>query len=692
MDGNQELAGIGSANLAAGLFSGFPVSTSGSRTAVAFQSGAKTQLTGLVAAALVLAMLLFVPGLVQDMPQPVLAAVVIAASISLFDVAELRRLFRVRKTEFALAVACALGVMFVGVLEGIVVAVVLSVVYIFKRAWAPYSAVLGKDPGRPRLARHPALPGRGAGPGAAHRPLVGAALLRQREPVPRPDPRAGEGRRRAPPQWVLVAAEPITDIDTTAGAMLADLDLELNAAGIHLAFAELQSSVRDTIVRYGLLETIDEGRFYRSVPEAVEALGREVGGRETGLARIPPPRTAVLRPGRRALGIARRTGYRDPASLADGGSRCGVAFPVRSSRAAGRQPGSSSPSCWPDAGGRRRPPRPRPRGRPAHRARRRSRPAPSRAGPIPLIIDNDMSFDDVMAIAYLTTQPAVEILAVTVTGTGIAHCGPGARNARSLLNELQAPAVPTACGSEEPVAGGKVFPEEWRTGADGLWGLKVAGVPGTPKGTAVELLAEVIGGSDRPVTVLATGPMTNLAQALAADPTLADGIARIVIMGGAVDVDGNATVDGSPAPAEWNFAADPAAADAVFASGIPITLVPLDATNDVKITRAFADGLHADASAGPANLVDELLLRTPMSIDVDYFWDALAAAMLVEPAVVTTEEARIAVTTEGPEAGRTIRSDGGTAMTLATAADRAAFETAFLAGLRAGGPRRTPSR
>ena len=85
-----------------------------------------------------------------------------------------------------------------------------------------------------------------------------------------------------PPQWVLVAAEPITDIDTTAGAMLADLDLELNSAGIHLAFAELQSGVRDTIVRYGLLETIDESRFYRSVPEAVKALGREVGGGERG--------------------------------------------------------------------------------------------------------------------------------------------------------------------------------------------------------------------------------------------------------------------------------------------------------------------------------------------------------------------------------------------------------------------------
>ncbi len=312
------------------------------------------------------------------------------------------------------------------------------------------------------------------------------------------------------------------------------------------------------------------------------------------------------------------------------------------------------------------------------------------AGPMPLIIDNDMSFDDVMAIAYLATQPDVELLAVTVTGTGIAHCGPGARNARSLLNELQAPSVPTACGSEQPVAGGKVFPEEWRARADALFGLEIAGIPGTPRGTAVDLLAETIAGSDRPVTILATGPLTNLAQVLDADPQLADGIARIVIMGGAVDVDGNASADGSPAPAEWNFAADPTAAAMILASGVPITLVPLDATNEVKITRAFADGLHADASAGPANLVDELLLRSPLSIDLDYFWDALAAVMLIEPTVATTEEARLAVPADGPEAGRTTRADDGTPITLATAADREAFETAFLAGLRSGGPRKTP--
>jgi high affinity sulfate transporter 1 len=277
VNGNQELAGIGSANLAAGLFSGFPVSTSSSRTAVADQSGAKTQLTGLVAASLVLLMLLVAPGLVQAMPQPVLAAVIIAASIRLFDIAELRRLYGVRTTEFALAVACALGVAFVGVLQGIVIAVVLSVMYIFKRVWAPYSAVLGKPPETPGyhdVRRYP---------DAVQEP--GLVILRWSAPLFFANANQFRDRVRdliknadTPPVWILIAAEPITDIDTTAGAMLADLDLELNASGIHLAFAEFQSDVRDMIARYGLLDVIEEGHIFRSVSEAVEAYRREVSG------------------------------------------------------------------------------------------------------------------------------------------------------------------------------------------------------------------------------------------------------------------------------------------------------------------------------------------------------------------------------------------------------------------------------
>ena len=211
------------------------------------------------------------------MPQPVLAAVVIAASISLFDLAELRRLARVRPTEFGLAVTTALGVAFVGVLQGIVIAVVLSVIRVFMRAWAPYSTILGRPPGVPGyhdVRRYPdaeQVPGLLIVRWAAPLFFANAAQFRDRL-------RTAVARSDPPPRMILVAAEPITDIDTTAGTMLRELDLELNAAGIHLGFAELQSSVRDTIVRLGLLEVVDEGRLYASIEEGVEAFRREAPG------------------------------------------------------------------------------------------------------------------------------------------------------------------------------------------------------------------------------------------------------------------------------------------------------------------------------------------------------------------------------------------------------------------------------
>jgi high affinity sulfate transporter 1 len=279
VDTNQELVGIGSANIATGLFTGFPVTTSGSRTAVAFQSGAKTQLTGLVAAALVLAMLVLVPGLVQAMPQPVLAAVVIAASLSLLDVAEFARLYRVRKAEFLLACASLLGVAFVGVLAGIIVAVALSILYIFKRVWAPYSAVLGRDPDLPGwhdLQRYPRA-----------EPVPGLLMLRWSAPLYFANANQFRDRVRSAvassdlrPRWVLIAAEPITDVDVTASAMLVDLDDELASEGIVLAFAEVQSSVRDWMIRYGAFAEADRTRSYRSINEAVDAFLSDVPGAE----------------------------------------------------------------------------------------------------------------------------------------------------------------------------------------------------------------------------------------------------------------------------------------------------------------------------------------------------------------------------------------------------------------------------
>lgn len=275
VDGNQEMVGIGSANLLAGLFQGFPVSTSGSRTAVAEQAGAKSQLTGVFAAVLVLAMLLFVPGLVKNMPQSALAAIIITASISLFDVGELRHLWSVRKNEFVLAIAAILGVALVGVLQGIVIAVVISIFQIFERAWRPYSAVLGKPediPGYHDITRYPnasQLPGLLMIRWEAPLFFANANLFRKkiRVLVAQTDP---------PPVWVVITAEPVTDVDTTAGDMLVDLDLELNAAGIHLIFAELRDSVKEKIERYGLLETIDRRHFFPTIEAAVEEFRREV--------------------------------------------------------------------------------------------------------------------------------------------------------------------------------------------------------------------------------------------------------------------------------------------------------------------------------------------------------------------------------------------------------------------------------
>jgi len=270
VDSNQELVGIGSANLLAGIFSGFPVSASGSRTAVAEQSGAKTQLTGVVVALLVMAMLLFLPGLVRHMPQPVLAAVVIAASISLFEFAALRHLWQIRKSEFTLAVVSILGVALVGVLEGIVIAVVLSILQFFERAWRPYSAVLGKVdhiPGYHDIRRYPEA-----------RQIPGLLIIRWDAPLFFANANLFRNLVReliahspTKPLWVLVTAEPVTDVDTTAADMLMHLDLELNAADIHLAFAELKGPVKEKIIRYSLLDTIDEGYFYPTIEVAVDA-------------------------------------------------------------------------------------------------------------------------------------------------------------------------------------------------------------------------------------------------------------------------------------------------------------------------------------------------------------------------------------------------------------------------------------
>jgi high affinity sulfate transporter 1 len=275
VNGNGEMIGIGAANIAAGLFQGFPVSTSGSRTAVAEQTGAKTQLAGVVGAAVIILMLLFVPGLLRNLPQPTLAAVVIAASLSLADIPGSVRLWRQRRAEFLLMLAAFLGVAFLGVLQGIAIAVALSIFYVFKRAWWPYQAILGRAPGVAGYHDQQMYPEAEHLPGLViyrfDAPLFFANARSFRENLQKlaaSDPK---------PKWIIIAAEPMTDIDTTAADMLLELDTQLNAAGGHLVFAELKDRVRHKMEHYELIGPLNPDHFFPTVDAAVAAYQSQAG-------------------------------------------------------------------------------------------------------------------------------------------------------------------------------------------------------------------------------------------------------------------------------------------------------------------------------------------------------------------------------------------------------------------------------
>ena len=273
--GNQEMIGIGAANLAASLFQGFPVSTSGSRTAVAEQSGARSQLTGLVGAAVILLMLVLAPGLLKDLPQPALGAVVIAASLSLAEIGGTVLLWRRRRMEFLVSIAAFLGVALLGVLPGIAVAVALSVFNVFRRVWWPYQAVLGRARGVTGFHDVRSYPDAELLPGLVlfrfDAPLIFANARVFREQVRR------LADAEPPPRWIVIAAEPITDVDTTASDMLEDLDEDLNARGISLVFAELKDPVRRKIDRYQLTRTIEPLHFYPTLDDAVVAYRARTG-------------------------------------------------------------------------------------------------------------------------------------------------------------------------------------------------------------------------------------------------------------------------------------------------------------------------------------------------------------------------------------------------------------------------------
>ena len=302
------------------------------------------------------------------------------------------------------------------------------------------------------------------------------------------------------------------------------------------------------------------------------------------------------------------------------------------------------------------------------------------AGRAPLIVDTDLSSDDIIALAYLSQDPKVELAAVTVSGTGLVECPQGAQNVAALLAALGRADVPVACGRQAPRSGGNALPAEWRRAADAMFGLTLPAATHKPGADASRLLAQTIASSPRAPTVLELAPMTNLAQAFDEHPNLAKRIARVVAMGGAFSVPGNTPDDRT---AEVNIWADPAAARAVVGSGAALTLVPLDATNDVPVTTYIGAALkrfHHEAPA--ATIAWDLVLATSMDHGGQYFWDPLAAVAVTHPDLVSTRVRSVAVSTTG----RTTIDAAGVRVRVATHAGRAAFEHELISTLLGGRP------
>ena len=273
---NRELLALGGANLFTGLFTGMPISSSASRTPVAEAAGARTQLTSVVAAIAVAVMLVAAAGLLTNLPTAALAAVVIAAGLSLVDVESMVRLWRVGSSEFWLALASLLGVALVGVIQGVFFAVALSLIAFIQRAWWPHDAVLGRADGVKGyhdLAYYPDA-----------RQVPGLVLYRFDAPLFFANAEVFRDRIRdrvanadAPIRWVIVAAEPITDVDTTAAGVLDRLREELADQGITLAFAALKDPVRERLRRFGALSDVPDELIFPTVGTAVTGYLRATG-------------------------------------------------------------------------------------------------------------------------------------------------------------------------------------------------------------------------------------------------------------------------------------------------------------------------------------------------------------------------------------------------------------------------------
>ena len=311
----------------------------------------------------------------------------------------------------------------------------------------------------------------------------------------------------------------------------------------------------------------------------------------------------------------------------------------------------------------------------------------SKISPKPIIVDTDMAADDWMALLYLLQSPHADIRAITVAATGEAHTWFGVRNALRLLKLSKQTGIPVTAGRSSPLQGNNRFPLTWRIAMDlrFLLPLPWASQKRDPR-SAIELLAELLEKSAEPLTIVALGPLTNLGELTQTHPELLVKIDRVVVMGGALDVLGN-LADGLPNTknvyAEWNIYVDPHAANLLFRSGVPVTLVPLDVTNRTPVTASYLQRFAEAAVTPAAQFVNLVLKRLEPIVGTEqfFFWDPLTAVLATHPELGSYRSCPVRVietATAGDQCGRTVVADDGPVIEICHTVDQATFEQLFI--------------
>lgn len=325
--------------------------------------------------------------------------------------------------------------------------------------------------------------------------------------------------------------------------------------------------------------------------------------------------------------------------------------------------------------------------------------APTPAGSLPaampalpdertLLLDTDVAPDDLVALSFLLSAPNVTVVAITVSGTGEAHCAGGVAVVLSLLERLRAPAIPVACGRATPLAGEHAFPDAWRDGADHGSGLAMTPTTRVADDRSAVQLIEAMVTDNENLSVLTLGPLTNLAEALESAPELADALGPVYVMGGALHVPGNLVGPDAPTGndvAEWNVYVDPHAVQVVVEAGLDLSFVSLDGTNQVPVTPEFARRANEDAAQPAGDVLVQLFNANPFMAEGSYFlWDPLAAELAAGYPVGTFTAATITVEeAEGAESGFTRPTSGEPNIEFLSSADPAAAEDTLLAILNA---------